>query len=600
MQVAPQLGTTGRVKAGSPMRNAGSPAFSVSPDIDGENRDAQPDLGCDEFIDADGDTLPDYWEKLYGLSPSVYHDPSADSDGDGLTNAQEADLETNPLASDSDDDGLNDAEEVMLGTNPLSPDTDGDGLYDGDEVDQGTNPNSPDTDGDGIPDPDDPAPNDNGMVDDLVLYVDSDGGAPQQGIYKTQNVTIPQGTKAVYYKVTVFSREYPTYTSSQSIYDDVVTWTMEAPSPLQGQPLTSYNVNALHNQYGPGDFPGGNVVVKEGVLNYETLTQNGPSWLNFEATAKNVSDSALGSGVGIQVSVLKVEFETFADDETREIGGSRSPNWKAHTLNLDTKQDEENHYGDYKKCVAHIWSNQPLNLAKYLSDYVSNQEIFENPDVLNWKIDGQLQTSFELDLEMSAPNENRYKRYNVEVLFNFDQWLVDNQDTGWLAELPALYSTVQLDVSLDAMNPEPSSLACSNWKDNKPFSMFFDMGADTYYHPDADHEIRSEETPEGHGHQACYNEDGELIRSGVSAGTADRAFYANISGTNSHVNLDAIPFVWAVQLDGTPAQGEVGIWPDYSSMDNPIMHEGKFIGEYIDLRPPIANDRTELMPGNCP
>lgn len=319
--------------------------------------------------------------------------------------------------------------------------------------------------------------------------------------------------------------------------------------------------------------------------------------------------------------LLKVDFETFPDDETREIGGSRSPNWKAHKLNLDTKQGEETHYGDYAKCVAHIWNDQPLNLAKYLSDYESNQEVFENPDVLNWNVNGQLQTSYELNLETSAPNENQYERYNIEVLTpgssepidrlivtvvppetltTFDQWVADNQDLGWLAELPALYSTVLLDVNLEAMNPEPSNLACNNWKDNKPFSMFFDMGANTYYHPDADYEIRSEETPAGHGHQACYNEAGVLIRSGVSAGTADRAFYGNTSSEDGHVGLDAIPFVWAVQLDGTPAQGEDGIFPDYSSMDNPIMHEGQFIGEYIDLRPPIANDRAELIPGNCP
>ncbi|WP_185691495.1 hypothetical protein, partial [Puniceicoccus vermicola] len=319
--------------------------------------------------------------------------------------------------------------------------------------------------------------------------------------------------------------------------------------------------------------------------------------------------------------LLEARFETFDDDESREIGGSRSPNWKVHKLNLDTKQDEETHYEGYEKCVAHIWSNQPLNLAKYLSGYESNQEAFENPDVLNWRVDGQLQDSYLLNLETNAPNENRVKRYNIEVvlkgssepidqlvvsvvppetLTNFDQWLVDNQDLDWLDTLPAVYSHVLLDANLDAINPEPSSLPCNNWKDNKPFSMFFDMNADTFYHPDADYEIRSEETSEGHGHQACYNEAGLLIRSGVSAGTADRSFYGDISGSDSHVNLDAIPFVWAVQLDGTPAQGEDGIFPDYSRMDNPIMHEGRSVGEYIELRPPIANDRAELISGDCP
>ena len=339
-----------------------------------------------------------------------------------------------------------------------------------------------------------------------------------------------------------------------------------------------------------------------------------------ESPVFEINPDSLKSGADGRYQLLKVEFATFSDDETREIGGIRSPNWKAHKLNLNTKQNERGHYGDYEKCVAHIWSNQPLNLAKYLSDYSSNKEEFENPNVLNWKVNGQLQTSHLLNLG-ARPKENQYERYNTEVLAkgsnepldrlivtvvppatlaNFEQWLVDNQDLGWLAGLPALYSNVHLDENLEAINPEPAALACSNWKNNAPFSLFFDMGADTYYHPDADHEIRSEEVAGGHGHQACYNAAGLLIRSGVSAGTADRAFYGNTSGANSHVDLDAIPFVWAVQLDGSPAQGQEGIFPNYSSMDNPIMHEGRFIDQYIQRRPPIANGRAELNPGNCP
>ena len=367
------------------------------------------------------------------------------------------------------------------------------------------------------------------------------------------------------------------------------------------------------------------ILINQTKRSVSDLVNDADGWSNFELEDINSHGMIVGTaekgGATKVIALLKVEFETFADDETREIGGNRSPNWKAHTLNLDTKQDEETHYGDYKKCVAHIWSNQPLNLAKYLSDYDSNQEVFENPDVLNWKVDGQLQTSFELNLETSAPNENQYERYNIEMvlkgssepidqlivtvvppdtLADFDQWLIDNQDLGWLDALPAVYGSVVLDEESEAINPEPAaSLPCDNWSDSKPGSMFFNMSADTYYHPDAYHEIRSNRVGDN-GHQACYDIAGELIRSGVSAGTADRSFWGNLFGADSHKNVDAIPFVWAVQLDGTPAQGEDGIAPDYSSIDNPIMHEGKFIGEYLELRPPIANDRAELIPGNCP
>ncbi|MEN8206369.1 MAG: M36 family metallopeptidase [Pseudomonadota bacterium] len=53
---------------------------------------------------------------------------------------------------DTDNDGLNDAAEILLGTDPNNPDSDGDTLTDGEEVALGTNPLLADTDGDGFND----------------------------------------------------------------------------------------------------------------------------------------------------------------------------------------------------------------------------------------------------------------------------------------------------------------------------------------------------------------------------------------------------------------------------------------------------------------
>jgi hypothetical protein len=65
----------------------------------------------------------------------------SDDDGDGLTNAREAEVGTDPALADTDEDGLTDGEEVLTyGTDPLRSDTDGDGVLDGDEVAQGTDP----------------------------------------------------------------------------------------------------------------------------------------------------------------------------------------------------------------------------------------------------------------------------------------------------------------------------------------------------------------------------------------------------------------------------------------------------------------------------
>jgi outer membrane protein OmpA-like peptidoglycan-associated protein len=77
-----------------------------------------------------------------------------DSDGDGLTDDEEAKRGTDPFNKDTDGDGLTDGDEVnVYKTNPLNPDTDFDGLKDGAEVfTYKTNPLDRDTDKGGVAD----------------------------------------------------------------------------------------------------------------------------------------------------------------------------------------------------------------------------------------------------------------------------------------------------------------------------------------------------------------------------------------------------------------------------------------------------------------
>jgi hypothetical protein len=91
---------------------------------------------------------------------------AVDSDGDGLTDAEELRLGTDPGNPDTDGDGISDgveARNTALGYDPLVPntvpgcldptlDTDGDGLTDCEEKILGTDPTLVDTDGDGMPD----------------------------------------------------------------------------------------------------------------------------------------------------------------------------------------------------------------------------------------------------------------------------------------------------------------------------------------------------------------------------------------------------------------------------------------------------------------
>lgn len=69
--------------------------------------------------DSDHDGLADWWERKY--FGDVRQGSGTDSDGDGLTNAQEQELGTNPTLADTDGDGYSDREEVAAGSDPLDP-----------------------------------------------------------------------------------------------------------------------------------------------------------------------------------------------------------------------------------------------------------------------------------------------------------------------------------------------------------------------------------------------------------------------------------------------------------------------------------------------
>ncbi len=71
------------------------------------------------------------------------NDDDASNDDGAVGGDDDDDRVTPPPSVDTDGDGLSDAEEAQLGTDPNAVDTDGDGYEDGWEVDEGTSPTNP-------------------------------------------------------------------------------------------------------------------------------------------------------------------------------------------------------------------------------------------------------------------------------------------------------------------------------------------------------------------------------------------------------------------------------------------------------------------------
>ena len=87
-------------------------------------------IGLPEPLDTDADGVPDLTDNCPAVANADQLDTDADTqgdacdtddDGDGLTDAEEAALGTNPVLTDSDGDGFGDAAEVAAGTDPTDP-----------------------------------------------------------------------------------------------------------------------------------------------------------------------------------------------------------------------------------------------------------------------------------------------------------------------------------------------------------------------------------------------------------------------------------------------------------------------------------------------
>ena len=169
----------------------------------------------------------------------------------------------------------------------------------------------------------------------------------------------------------------------------------------------------------------------------------------------------------------------------------------------------------------------------------------------------------------------------------FDRWFEENADLSWTNELPAVYSRLG-DGNTD---PEPPSEenSCDEWGELRS------LGSN-HFHPGASVEYRSNEVEGRHGHQATYDNDGNIIPNGVGAGTADKVSPRTSDPLSllGHLEADVLPYIWAAQLDANPVKGTI----IFDDLTRPLMHEDFHLKRYLQSRP-INPSGVILEPGIC-
>lgn len=137
------------------------------------------------------------------------------------------------------------------------------------------------------------------------LFLDGEGGAQNVPVTLSDMVVVPEGTQSITVRVVLFSREWPTYTGSQSQFDDIIGWNVS----LDGQTLSSgeLTVNSLHAFFAPGPLPGGNFQIYSENIDTSEITANSAANLDRFGRAINIGDNLLGSGVLIESCLGDIE-----------------------------------------------------------------------------------------------------------------------------------------------------------------------------------------------------------------------------------------------------------------------------------------------------
>ena len=263
-------------------------------------------------------------------------------------------------------------------------------------------------------------------------------------------------------------------------------------------------------------------------------------------------------------------------------------------IETSDKKDSADH------CLGLVYSEQTIDLFNYIDWkfdrykddvlFVVNGEV-KNTILIteNTEVDRFHPIIYYVELRNRANNamlDHMWITLNSLATQNeFNDWYIRNSNTNWIETLPK--PSPRINITTNFWN----NVVCSY--PNASFSDFWGDASEvgsSYLHHNASFSARSVTIPGGHGNQACYDINGNIITSTIAGGTADYAA-GKVSSFRSHIREDVNPYLDALQLDGNP--GEID-W--FNEIQRPCIYQGIYLNKYIERRPiiqPKAENQNE-------
>ena len=252
-------------------------------------------------------------------------------------------------------------------------------------------------------------------------------------------------------------------------------------------------------------------------------------------------------------------------------------------LTGDPRDDETDH------CIGLVWGEGgSISLYDYLADcckpfadkftYYVNGSQCEETLVFGAEPGEFHPTVFHVELRDEDGGETLDRMWVVvntsDTDDQFGDWCINNADASWTDALPKPYAKLLITTnwfggtSASPVNP----VTLDQWYSPSHLSGFL--------HHDSKWEMRSHKVGD-HGNQACYDDNGDIVLSGIAGGTAD-LYYAGGWTVPEHVREDVNPYLNALHLDGNP--GDTG-W--LNGISRPCLYQGDNLDLYIECRPII-------------